>query len=202
MKTSINKSGCNVLRKCLEVIKNRKNDGDVLEFGIFQGGTLSVMAEYLIENDMKNRVFGFDGFIGLPFDEHCWKKGNGCCSFEDVNYLLSERFGGKIPDKITLIKGIYEETFKEDIREKTDIVSASLIHIDCDLRSSCRHVLNICRSVMRGGTFVVIHDWSHLKVVWDSFVSENNIELEDLTNMNFNCGYCDQYYGIIKKIGK
>ena len=72
--------------KKLRAIKG-ENIGDYLEFGVFNGSSMSSMyltAKKLELNSM--RFFGFDAFEGLPEgaekeDDGVWKKGFYACSF-------------------------------------------------------------------------------------------------------------------------
>ena len=72
--------------KKLQEVKGN-NVGDYLEFGVFNGSSLSSM--YLTSEELNlssTRLFGFDAFAGLPQgaeneDDGVWKKGFYACSF-------------------------------------------------------------------------------------------------------------------------
>jgi hypothetical protein len=100
-------------------------DGLWLEFGVWKGYSLNVIAEYT-----KKIVYGFDSFTGLPED---WRAG-----------ALKGRYGigGVLPpvkDNVRLVPGWFEETLPPFLQEHPENVA--LLHIDCDIYSSTKTVL-------------------------------------------------------------
>lgn len=183
MKKSFSPQQGRNLQSALRIIKEEGDDGAILEFGVFEGGSLSDMASFVNEEGMKNEIYGFDSFSGMPKDEYHWKKGGAASSLENTETLLTQKLGHM--DNITLVKGIYEESFVNDINEKINIDHASLIHIDCDLSGSFVHVLNCCKSVMRVGTFIAVHDWYYLAPSWHKFCEENpNFAIATILNQD------------------
>lgn len=175
MKIATSDEDRKALQDTLQIIKNESHGGDILEFGVYEGASLCSIISFINENDMKNKIYGFDSFSGLPDSEYHWKKGEAASTLENTLFLLKKEL--KHISNVVLHKGIYEEEFKGSIKEKIDIDYASLIHIDCDLSASHKHVLNICKDIMRKGTFIAIHDWDYDKIrdIWVEFVKENNI---------------------------
>jgi len=173
---SVRKDEIDEIKKILELIKKEENNNPILEFGVYEGFSLSEIMLFLDENEMENKVYGFDGFVGMPYDEYHWKKKEAFSTKENTERLIGKKVGNI--DRLTLIEGIYEDTIKVDIRERIlDIDSASLIHLDCDLSLSMTHVLNVCKRVINKGTYIVFHDWGYIKTpyVWNNFASKNKI---------------------------
>ncbi|MDA1237354.1 MAG: hypothetical protein O3A15_00215 [Proteobacteria bacterium] len=121
----------NINKYCLEYIfedlkLKRKENTLWLEFGVASGRTINYFSKFTTEI-----VYGFDSFEGLP-DK--WRDGFERGSFS--NY-------GKTPDvnyNVKLIKGLFEETlnpFLCSVKEKV-----SFLHIDSDLYSSAKYILN------------------------------------------------------------
>lgn len=104
-----------------------------LEFGVWNGNTLCELASFA-----PSIVYGFDSFEGLPED---WVK-------SDIDTMGKGFFdeGGRIPSKLKKHKGIelvvgwFNETLPNFI--KTHKNPCSLIHVDCDLYSSTKTVLD------------------------------------------------------------
>jgi hypothetical protein len=127
---------------------------------------------------MDNKIYGFDSFKGLPFSEGKWKKGEYTSSLKDTKKNI-EKATGKNKD-IVLIKGIYEDLFKnKKIEEAIGISECSILHIDCDLPSSCEVVLNACSNLINPSMYIVLHDWTDgVREAWEKFSQEQNIEFE------------------------
>lgn len=101
-------------------------DGYALEFGVWKGGSIAVLAE------MKPTVFGFDTFKGLPEDLLWGGKvfPKGHFGLESVPVCM---------DNVVLYKGLFKSTIPEWLKEYPLYIS--FLHIDSDLYSSCRDVL-------------------------------------------------------------
>lgn len=103
-----------------------------LEFGVWNGNTITELAKFT------NKIYGFDSFKGLPEN---WKK-----SERDI--LPKSFFGqnGRVPNhlknnkKIEIVVGWFNETLPKFIELHKE--SCALIHIDCDLYSSTKTVLD------------------------------------------------------------
>lgn len=108
-----------------ECINHIPSEGLVLEFGVWRGNSIRNIAGQL--ND--RRVFGFDSFEGL--NEPWIYQPPG--SFSDIEELP------RVPANVTLIKGWFQDTLPGFLGEHPDPVA--LLHIDSDLYSSCKYVL-------------------------------------------------------------
>ncbi len=198
--TLINTSGMNYhklskISKLLKEIKERGTNGAILEFGVWEGCSLSEMVKKVRLNNMNNRLFGFDSFEGLPRSESTykdgvaqkdeWKKGDYCSSYENTVHKMTAELGNL--DEVTLVKGIYENVLDDDLRVKLGLEYADLIHIDCDLVSSTDTVLNFCKPLMRPGTFLVFDEWAcGENHSWDKFEKLHNIKVEHGQGMHDN----------------
>lgn len=105
--------------KCVQKLQSIKGKeiGDYLEFGVFNGSSLSSMYLTAKRLDLTSmRFFGFDAFEGLPEgsekeDNGVWEKGFYACSFEKMNECLKEK--SIDPNEINWIKGWYQNTLNE-----------------------------------------------------------------------------------------
>lgn len=110
-----------------------------LEFGVGGGDSTRLIAEHM-------PVIGFDSFDGLPED---WREGFPAGMFAQ----------DRIPDvpNATFVVGLFEDTlpkFAPPCRARVD-----LVHIDCDLYSSTKTVLEHIRPYLHFGCLVVFDEW-------------------------------------------
>jgi len=95
-------------------------DGLFLEFGVATGRTIRQIASL-----RSAPIYGFDSFEGLP--EH-WRSG-----FDKGSFAGSLPH---VPNNVTLIKGLFDETLAKFLLSNPDKVS--FLHVDCDLYSSTK----------------------------------------------------------------
>lgn len=150
-------------------------DGLWLEFGVARGRTISHIAK------LRNLpIYGFDSFEGLP---EAWRSGY------ERGALATEV--PPVPSNVTLVKGWFAETLPIFLAEHSDDVS--FLHIDCDIYSSTKTVLDLLSPRMRRGCVIVFDEyWNYpgwqrhehkafaelvqrarLKYKYDSFVPGN-----------------------------
>lgn len=158
--------------------------GDYLEFGVYDGTSLSCMHRVLQEMGLDHvRLFGFDSFEGLPptaagEDGGYWRPGQFDCEYEFARYSLSQR--GVDWSRVELIKGFYDVTLNDDLRQRLGLTKASVIMVDCDMYSSARDALNFCAPLIRDQAMVLFDDWNPLaesnmgeKLAFDEFLAAN-----------------------------
>lgn len=139
--------------------------GDYLEFGVFQGDSLTCMYEALEDRRLDRvRLYGFDSFEGLPPVEHPedvklgWHQGQ----FSSSEQRTLERLEGNGVDlgRITLVKGFYSETLVPGAAQRLGIDEASVIMIDCDLYTSAKQALDFCAPLIKREAVVFFDDWT------------------------------------------
>jgi hypothetical protein len=158
------------LHYVFEIIK-LKQDSDKLwlEFGVASGRTINYISKFT-----DNNVYGFDTFTGLP---EKWRDG-----FEKGSFNMD----GEPPNvnkNVVLIKGRFEETLSNFLKEKNQKIS--FLHLDADLYSSTKYVLDTCKSHIDENCVVVFDelvnypgfdsDNGELKAFWD-FINENKVD--------------------------
>lgn len=119
--------------------------GLFLEFGVAIGRTITPIAR----RRPSDLVYGFDSFERLPED---WRSG-----------YLKGRFSGDLPDvprNVTLIKGWFNQTLPDFLAEHNEKVS--LLHVDCDLYSSTKCILDLLADRIGSGTVIVFDEfWNY-----------------------------------------
>ena len=148
-----------------------KHDTLWLEFGVFHAETINY-----ISNFTKNKVYGFDSFEGLP---EKWRDGfeKGCFN---MNGDLPQ-----VNENVVLIKGFFEDTLSGFLNSMNKKVS--FVHIDCDLYSSTKHVLNNLIDFLDNECIIVFDELvnypgfdgetGELKAFYE-FIVENNIRYD------------------------
>jgi hypothetical protein len=117
-------------------------DGLILEFGVASGRTVNHLANLR----PAQQVFGFDSFQGLP---EAWRPGFG-----------KGRFAQLVPavrSNVTLVQGLFEDTLAGFLADRPEPVA--LLHIDCDLYSSSRFVLETLAFRISRGTIIVFDEY-------------------------------------------
>lgn len=127
-------------------VKSAKINGLYLEFGVFEGKSINVIAN-IVE---PKKVYGFDSFKGLPED---WNRGDTI--YKKGHFSLNEL--PKVNYNVNLVEGFYEDSlavWKE--KYKDDI---SFIHIDVDLYSSTKTILNELDKQIKPGTIICFDEY-------------------------------------------
>ncbi|MCW5604489.1 MAG: class I SAM-dependent methyltransferase, partial [Burkholderiales bacterium] len=147
-------------------------DGLVLEFGVYQGTTLRVIADHT-----SAMVYGFDSFQGLPEDwTHFQQKGR---------FSL----GGRLPQfeqpNVSLVPGWFEDTLPAFLTQHPE--PARFVHVDSDLYSSAVTVLHHLRPRIVPGTVILFDEyfnypgWQHHEYrAFQEFVRDGGFSYEYL----------------------
>lgn len=145
-----------------------EGDGLIAEFGVFRGASINHLARLT-----EKPVHGFDSFEGLP---EKWGEGFEAGKFE-IEGLPNVR------GNVVLHKGWFDETlpvFREQYPGRVDF-----LHMDADLYSSTRTVLEMLGDRILPGTVIVFdeflgypgwQDGEHL--AFQEFVEGHDVEFE------------------------
>ena len=137
------------LQRLLKELSNAPA-GDVVEFGVYQGGSLAAMAKAAPDR----RMYGFDTFEGMP--EALWRDGepHGVGDFGDTSY---EAVARKMPENVTLVRG----TFPNSAGDLSPDIA--LAHLDFDWYESTKAALEwVLPKLVPGGVIVFDdYEWKH-----------------------------------------
>lgn len=143
-----------------------KNKGLWLEFGVCSGRTIN-----LISKCTNNTVYGFDSFYGLPED---WGNHQKKGSYTRDGNLPS------VNENVELVVGLFEDTLDSFLKKHKGPVS--YLHLDADLYSSTKFVLDKIRDRIVPGTvisFDEIYNYpeyaDHEIRAWVEFCNENKV---------------------------
>lgn len=160
-------------------------EGDILELGIFRGGTTTLMAKFLKKINSKKKIYACDAFIGLPYDDRFSSRKGGKGWLSDTSEQIArekfEKFG--VSNKIEIVKGLFEETLYQKLADK----KFSFILVDCDLYDATKYSLKYAYPRLSTNGIVMFDDYyrfdndneppsGETKAV-DEFCAENEIDL-------------------------
>ena len=151
---------CEYVTKLLMEIRDQHIEGDIAEFGIFEGWWINFLHQTTEQIGLQRRVYGFDSFQGLsdPHPEHdqaFWKKGQYACSHEQVcrNVRAASR------PRIKLVKGFFEKSLRS--AEALVAEKFAYIRIDCDIYLPALDCLRYLGPRLADGAILVFDDWPH-----------------------------------------
>lgn len=165
-------------------IKNFKMiDGLCLEFGTFKGERIQQIKSCLNKNDI---IYGFDSFEGLHED---WIDP---ISGKKIMDKKSFNLDGILPEikdpNIKLVKGYFKDSIPKFLKEQNiqDSDSISLLHIDCDLKSSTIDVFENISHLIKPGTLILFDDlhsqfcthWWDEYIVFEEYAKKYNWNYE------------------------
>lgn len=113
------------------------SDGLILEFGVASGHSINLIAEHLAPRT----VYGFDSFEGITESWNGMGPGAFACPVPDVS------------DNVVLVKGLFQDVLDDFVLQHTGAKIAYL-HIDSDLYSSCKYVLETLDHMIIPGTII------------------------------------------------
>ena len=127
-------------------LEQARPDGLVVEFGVFQGYTLNVLARRVAPE----QVWGFDSFQGLPESWQVSSQHDLAAGTFAVNDLPT------VEPNAELVVGWFSDTLPTWLAQHAGPVR--LLHIDSDLYSSARYILTMLNNRIVPGTVIVFDD--------------------------------------------
>jgi methyltransferase family protein len=141
-------------------LQSAPRDGLIMEFGVASGRTIRHLAELT-----PRPIHGFDSFEGLP---ETWRTGFQQGKFKQA--LPS------VPAHVRLHAGWFSETLPGFLAANPGPVA--LLHVDCDLYSSTRLVLEALRDRLPPGAVIVFDEYfnypgwkRHEHQAWQEFIA-------------------------------
>jgi predicted O-methyltransferase YrrM len=147
-----------------------KGPGLALEFGVATGATLRIIADTV---GADRTVVGFDVFTGLP---ETWRTG-----------FPAGEFAQEPPDVpgATVIAGLFEDTLPAFLADTDEPIA--FLHVDCDLYSSSKTVLDLVGDRLAQEAIVVFDEFfnypgwqQHEFLAWNEFIANSDRSFEFL----------------------
>ncbi len=182
------------LIESVRYVINNKIPGDIVECGVWRGGSMMASAKTLLDlNDQEKHLYLFDTFEGMTepgkidvsnskldatkeFDNTKINSNSSkwCrASIEDVKSNLFNIDYDK--SKIHFIKGKVEDTLPTN-----EPKSISILRLDTDWYKSTKHeLIHLFPKLSKGGV-LIIDDygfWQGARKAVDEYISENNIQI-------------------------
>jgi len=185
----------NVLYRLAKEINNMSPiPGDIVECGVFNGGSAAVMAYAgLQQSKIRRDIWLFDSFGGLPRPSEkdhldAWNWVGECRGdpqkveklFRDL-HIHNSRYH--------VVRGWFENTFPSAC---TKIKQISLLHLDVDWHESTKVCLEHFYDKVAPGGFVVIDDygyWSGCRIAVDDFIAKRDLKVKLI-----RAGYIGRYF--------
>jgi Methyltransferase domain len=127
----------------LRGIEHAPHDGLFLEFGVWSGRTINIIAERV-----NTTVHGFDSFQGLP---EGWQPGYHRGSFNSHSRLPS------VGANVTLHVGLFHETLPKFVTDYEAPIA--FLHVDCDVYSSTKTVFKYLGKRIKPGSIIVFDEY-------------------------------------------
>ena len=160
-------------------LKSCAVDGLIMEFGVFRGNSLRIIADATTQP-----VFGFDSFEGLPEDWNGLQK-QGQFSLAGVTPQFEQ-------SNVTLVPGWFEHTLSRFL--ETHPGPARFIHVDSDIYSSAVTVLTALRERIVPGTVIQFDEyfnyagWQHHEhKAFEEFIRDTGLKFEYLGYASSQC---------------
>ena len=191
-----------------------KHEGMWMEFGVFRGRSLCQFAERA-----PGLIYGFDSFEGLP---ETWDSNNPMGMFSlggnvptaAIDGIANESAFDPSPTKSTkpwpqnvrLVKGLFNESLPPFLQENKE--TCAMIHIDSDLYSSCKTVLEMLEDRIVPGTVLIfdeINDYTDYRQHEIKAFAEFLLKVEKTRNLGYkplvyqNLGYSQGCFLIEQK---
>jgi O-methyltransferase len=168
-------------------INNMGLPGDIVECGVWNGGSAAIMgvADMEAGRAEKRTIWLFDSFQGLPPAGE--KDGNGERKhyFEGWNKgdvtKVKRAFGklGVSLEHVKIIPGWFDSTLRT-----ASIDHIAILHIDADWYESVKLVLDVFYDKVVPGGYVILNDygtWQGCNLAVDEFLAAHNLNPKNLT---------------------
>lgn len=190
------------LYRVIDYIEESKIEGEIVECGVWKGGSMMLVANRLISlNSLGRNLFLFDTYEGMTeptekdttfnnnkaadlLEQERRTTNNNWCysSIEEVKTNLFAT--GYDKNKINFIKGKVEETLP-----CSQIDKIALLRLDTDWYESTKHELETLYERLMIGGVLIIDDyghWSGAKKAVDDFFKERKIKIF-LNRVDYTC---------------
>jgi O-methyltransferase len=160
-------------------------EGHIIECGTYKGGSTILIAHVLDMIKSEKRIYACDTFEGHPYDDidsavDYHRAGRGRDT--NVSYVRAkfQKFGGS--DRITIVKGKFEDTLLGETGDKT----LSLAFLDCDLYDSAKFCYSFLYPRIVHGGCIVVHDYIEqnkerifgISLATDEFLHEKGLAIK------------------------
>jgi O-methyltransferase len=184
----------NALIEAVKYVVNNKIQGDLVECGVWKGGSAMAMAHMLLELEEKEKdIYLYDTFTGMvaPTEKDVsfvgeiaqeifqkTKVGEDASDwcYAPIDEVMRNAFGTGYPrERFHFIKGKVEDTIPRDIPEKI-----ALLRLDTDWYESTRHEMIHLFPRLSPYGVLIIDDygcWQGAKQAVDEYIAKNQLRI-------------------------
>jgi hypothetical protein len=180
------------LIEAVKYLEKNKIEGNIVECGVWKGGSMLAVAEMLLKiNNDKRELYLYDTFEGMSeptkadisFDDqkaenllNKYKKDNPVWAYSTMETVKKTMSLSVYPKShIHYIKGKVEDTIPSSIPGRI-----ALLRLDTDWYESTKHeLIHLFPKLVRGGV-LIIDDygfWKGARKAVDEYIEENNIQI-------------------------
>ncbi len=174
-------------------ISRHKIAGDVVECGIWKGGSAMMVAQTLVAlSDVRRQIFLYDTYEGMPeptdvdidrlgrvarnkWNENQTENHNAWC-YAPLDEVKSNLARTQYPlERLMFVKGKVEDTIPTTIPQQI-----ALLRLDTDWYQSTYHELTHLFPLLVRGGIIIIDDYNHWqgqRKAVDQYFSENNVQI-------------------------
>jgi O-methyltransferase len=181
------------LQACIEDVLTRRVPGDLIETGVWRGGTtIFIRAALKAYGDAERRVWVADSFQGLPkpdaerypadADDRHWTRGELAVALDEVRANFARY--GLLDDQVRFLPGWFRDTLPA-----APIERLAVLRLDGDLYESTFVALQALYPKLSTGGYVIVDDYFAVpacRAAVDDFRAEERIR-EDLTQVDWTC---------------
>jgi len=167
------------LSRLAQRIEDEQIPGDVVECGVYRGGSAAILARRATHSRLGRTVWLFDTFQGMPPatasdgpEADSWV-GNLRSSPRRVERLL-RRTGADV-SRVRIVPGLFQDTFRA-----THIREIALLNIDADWYESVKLCLETFYDAVARGGIVSIDDyglWPGCRQAVDEFIQNRQLAI-------------------------
>lgn len=183
-----------ILYKAVEYIVKAKIPGDLVECGVWKGGSSMIMAYTLLKTeDKKRKIWLYDTYTGMskPTEDdkrlegtsyamENWKKNQkenyNLWAFSPIEEVKKNMSSTGYPEKnLVFVKGKIEDTIPEKMPSKI-----ALLRLDTDWYESTYHSIKYLFPLLSPGGVLILDDygaWAGAKKAIDKYLKEKNINI-------------------------
>jgi O-methyltransferase len=164
--------------------------GDVVECGVYNGGSAALMASVCVRSPLERTIWLFDSFEGLPpptEKDGAQARTCGWWCHGDLSKVRAVFSRMRIPkSRFRIVKGWFHDTFPS-----AEVGDIALLHIDADWYDSVRLCLERFYDSVQPGGYVDVDDYGHwegCRRATDEFLRERGITAA-LTRVDYTGRY-------------
>jgi len=190
------------LYKLSEEINQRSVPGDIVECGVYNGGSAAIMASLCEKSPISRNVWLFDSFEGLPKPSD--KDGEEAPAYEgwchgDLSKVKEVLRKLRIPEsRVHIVKGWFQDTFPS-----AQIRDIAILHIDADWYESVKLCLEKFYDSVQPGGYIILDDygdWEGCRIATDEFLKKRALDMK-LIQVDYTGFYFQKTTNLTSKKG-